>query len=266
MTSWVYTVDQDICLMWTEEMYQECLSYFRKRASDGDSMAEAWVWLLEHVGFIGMYEDVPVFNRVIEVVLTQRISFKKSGIMKKRLSALMGTREYTPQALMEFIDTRDDSLKDIGIDEKIQRVCRDICVFTLNRLKNADNELTLKDIEDIPNHISGFSFWSVNVSCINLTFSKRVKDRPYNALTNRDPVIKRGFYWLTGIEPYGAILDKVSNMYSPYAGIINRYIWEAFNYHRIPVKLPSHYKKWANKGTTKQIRGVPQRLSYVAAV
>lgn len=56
--------------MWTEEMHLECLTHFRNLATT-DPIAKSFVWLLEHVGHVGMYESVPVYNRVIEVILTQ---------------------------------------------------------------------------------------------------------------------------------------------------------------------------------------------------
>jgi hypothetical protein len=196
-----------------------------------------------------MYEDVCFYNRVIEVVLTQRISFKKSGIIKRKLSKLMGTREFSPESLIERIDNDSKSLETIGIDKKLCATCKDVSEFTINRLaKNDKKELLIDDVEEMSSTITGFACWSVNVSCINYTFTSMYDSIPYNALTNRDPVIKRGFYWLTGVEPYNKVIDQVTLRYAPYAGVITRYIWEAFNYNKIKVSLPSHYKKWWNLG------------------
>jgi len=72
--------------MWNEDMYKKCLAYFRDLQSS-DRLAEGFVWLLEYVGVVPMYENVRTYNRVIEVVLTQRIKFKKSGSSRESLQS-----------------------------------------------------------------------------------------------------------------------------------------------------------------------------------
>lgn len=252
-------------MVWTQAHYDAALAYFDHRAESGDVLAVAFAWLLRHVGMASMYDDMPVYNRLIGVVLTQRISFRKSGLIKKRLATFMGTRVFTPAMLMDALTTRPEDFVKLGIDAKLQRVCYDVSQYVLDH-SSEEKELTLTQIEDMPNHVKGFACWSVNVACLCITFSTRSNEGPYNVLTNRDPVIKRGFYWLTGVDPYDAVLDQVTKEYAPYAGVLNRYIWEAFNYERIPVKQPPHYRKWWNKGSrmTPSViaAAVPQRLSF----
>jgi hypothetical protein len=164
----------------------------------------------------------------------------------------MKTREFTPEALIDKINNNKDELNAIGMEDYLLEICKKVSQFTLNCLniegEKEDRDLTIEEIERMEKDIKGFSHWSVNVSCINLTFSPRYEGMPYNALTNRDPVIKRGLYWLTGVEPYDAVVDQLSEYYKPYSGVLTRYIWEAFNYERIPVERPANYRKWWNKG------------------
>ena len=230
--------------MWTEEMFLECVAYF-ERLSEEDPIAGKFLWLLRHIGAVPMYEVVPAYNRVIEVILTQRISFTRSNKMRRALSALMGKREFLPEDLLVRIETDRASLRDIGMEDYVVDICREASLFASTFV---DSEMTVEDIEEMAKSTKGFSEWSVNVACINITFSEAHPGLPYDALTNRDPVVKRGLYWLTGIDPYESVVDEFSSRYSPYAGVMTRYIWEAFNYGRIKVKLPVHYKKWNNRG------------------
>jgi len=176
----------------------------------------------------------------------------------------MDTREYTPEALIDAIDNFRPLLHRIGLEDYVLDICREISVRTLQCYAVGRKDLQITDIEAMAD-IKGFSEWSVNVSCINLTFSSRDQGMPYNALTNRDPVVKRGFYWLTGVEPYDKVLNQLTKRYYPYAGVLTRYIWEVFNYNRIAVALPGNYRKWWNKGREIKEEDVPetsQRLMY----
>ncbi len=236
-------------------MYLDCVAYFELLSTD-DPIAGRFLWLLRHIGLVSMYEVVPAYNRVIEVILTQRITFKRSNKMRRALSALMGKREFTPNELLAMIENGRKSLNDIGMEDYVVDTCREASLFASLL---GDSEMSIKDIENMAKTAKGFSEWSVNVACINITFTEAHVGLPYDALTNRDPVVKRGLYWLTGIEPYGAVVDALSRKYSPYAGVITRYLWEAFNYGRIKVKLPAHHRKWNNKGNHHAVDIVNQR-------
>ena len=225
-------------------MFLGCVAYF-ERLSKEDPIAGRFLWLLRHIGPVSMYEVVPAYSRVIEVILTQRISFSRSNKMRRELSALMGKREFLPGELLAKIETDRSALRDVGMEDYVVDICRDASLFASTFV---DPKMSIRDIEEMAKSTKGFSEWSVNVACINITFSEAHPGLPYDTLTNRDPVVKRGLYWLTGIGPYEAVVDTLSSRYSPYAGVITRYIWEGFNYGRIKVKLPAHYKKWGNKG------------------
>lgn len=238
--------------MWDKHLYDETLDYFLN-LSDTDPVARRIIWLLVHVGVVPMYEDVPMYNRVIEVILTQRIKFEKSGAMKKKLSKIMGTRFFTPIAFLDVVVNRRDELLSIGIEDYVISTCQRVTERVITILQDEDGllddrDLSIAEIEEMRD-IKGFSEWSVNVACINYTFSPRYNGFPYSIVTNHDPVIKRGIYWMTGISPYNAVLDQFTEKYSPYAGVITRYVWEAFNYNRIYVKVPPSYRKWWNKGS-----------------
>lgn len=235
--------------MWNEIIFEECRSYFLKLSHKGDYFAESFLWLLDHVGIVSAYDDLCLYNRVIETVLTQRINFKKSAVVKRNLSSLMGKREFSPEELIEMIDNSPEELQKIDIDERLRNICKEVSLFTIRCLERKDKKkLSIRNVEKMIKNIKGIGPWTVNVSLIGHTFTKSYTSLPYNVLTNRDPVIKKGFFWLTGIEPYNSVIDQTSQMYSPYSGILTRYIWEAFNYNRIFVRLPLNYKKWWNKG------------------
>lgn len=231
--------------MWDSAIYNKALQFFLTRPDD--PIAERIAWLLLYVGEVPLYGSVCTYNRVIEVILTQRIKFERSNVIKRRLSAEMGCREFSPSQLLEKAASDRDALLSTGVEAHVLDICIRVTERVQEILGGEERELSLREVESLVS-VRGFSVWSVNVVCINATFSPRLEDHPYNALTTRDPVVKRGFYWLTGIPPYDAVLNQLTAEYAPYAGVITRYLWEAFNYNRIAVKLPSSYRKWWNKG------------------
>lgn len=231
--------------MWDTQLYEKAKEFFLCRHDD--PIAQRIAWLMLYIGEVPCYQHAPVYSRVIRVILTQRIKFEKSHVIKRKLYALIGKSDFTPSEFLATVESMREEVLATGMEEYVLDICVRVTERVLQLLAGEERDLTLKEVESLVD-VKGFSVWSVNVVCINTTFASEVPDHPYNALTTRDPVVKRGFYWLTGIEPYDAVLDQLTDEYAPYAGVITRYLWEAFNYNRIPVTLPKNYRKWWNKG------------------